>query len=144
MHDRHERCPLRDLFELVRSKAPTHARLASRELGRCSVRVTLDGRSSDIRADECGLEALQRSGQAPEAEIALTTATLLDLLDARTSLLSAVRSGELQIRCPRDQAYRLETSFRAIVIGAAHCADGAVLLRRLRAGWYPPGAEKGS
>lgn len=124
--------PVDAIVALVVRDAPAHARLAADALGALRVRVHFDGRPRDLGP---GLELSPPTGEA-QVEVWAAPAAVLDVLDGRTSLLTAIRAGGLDLRGELSALLVVDRVWRSLGHGLARAPASRALLSRLRAGWY--------
>lgn len=118
------------LAALAREIPPAYAAL-TRALDGMSVRFDVDGRACSLRCAD-GVHALGAGLAGCDTEVATDTATILDLVDARCSLVQAVRSDRLHLRGPVAAVARFDRGLGAFLAGAVRGPSFPSLLEDLR------------
>jgi hypothetical protein len=127
---------LAEALEGVKRDAPACAASMARSIGAARVVVRVDGGTTTIRSDgaDVGIDhdlAVDHDADH-DVDVTTTSRTLLDLLDGRRSLLSAVTSNAVRVRAHPAEAAGLFDAIGRFVEGVARCADASARVERFR------------
>ena len=125
-----------DALDGVKRDAPACATSMARAIGATRVVLRVDGEIAAVACDG-GEVALSRGAPAkasgaPTATLTTTTRVLLDLLDGRRTLLSAVESNAMRVRAQPADAAGLFDALGCFVEGVARGGDPASVVQRFR------------
>jgi hypothetical protein len=118
-------------LDALRREAPAHRDLLCGTLAALAVNLHVDREALGVRAAAGGL-AITEPAASARVTIRTDLATAYALLDARLTILEAVRTGRLDAR---GSAIDLAVAAEALSVflhGLVRCPSGAVLLRDLR------------
>jgi hypothetical protein len=125
---------LRRALDALERESPWHARALGRSLQGLDLEVELDGerialRSDGVRASAVTAEGPGRAG-AVRASVGLAVA--LDLIEGRSTVLGALRSGALAVRGPARAVLSGGRCADVFLHGMVRCPSSRALLRELR------------
>jgi hypothetical protein len=126
-----------EALEGVKRDAPACAASMARSIGTTRVDVHVDGETIAIWCEGAEIELARREPPylrtlAATASLTTTSRALLDLLDGRRSLLSAVASNEVRVRARPVDAAGLFDALSRFVEGVARCNGAASSIERFR------------
>jgi hypothetical protein len=122
---------LRAALDALRREAPAHHDLLSGVLVTLPVNLDIDRERFGVRATSAGLTVALPSSSA-RVTIRTDLATAYALLDARLTVLDAVRSGAVDVRGSADDLSTAAGAFSTFLHGLVRCRSGPALLRDLR------------
>jgi hypothetical protein len=136
---------LADALECMTRDAPACMLAMARSVGSTRVLLLVDGETAVLRSDGPEI-CLTTDGDAstpltdgPTATLVASSSTLLDVLDGRRSLLSAVRDNAVCVRASAADAAGLFDALRSFVEGVARSSDSPSAYERFRS--YVAGAR---
>jgi len=118
------------LGALARDVPLAHAEL-TRALDGMSIRIEVNGRACGVRCSG-GAHAFDANPASCDAEVTTDAATILDLADARVSLVEAIRSDRLRVQGPAAAVARFDRGLGAFLAGAVRSPAFPALLDDLR------------
>ncbi|HZR80792.1 MAG TPA: hypothetical protein VFD92_06825 [Candidatus Binatia bacterium] len=121
---------LLESFALMGSEAPgAYAELCGR-LARRRVRLIVDGDDLTLEFTRRGVAAV--AGGPPSIEVRATQRSILDLVDARRTLVESVLADEIELRGAPEDLLVFHEGLMAYVHGAVRAPSVADLLRSYR------------
>ncbi len=123
-------------LDLLAGQAPWHHQRLVAALAPWGLAVTLGDREERLGFDG-GTHRLLGADEVAAIELVASREAVLDLVDGRLGLATALRSGRVQARAPVTGLDDLDTAWLAYLHGAVRSSGFPRLLSRLRASGTP-------
>lgn len=124
---------LRRSVEHLEDEVPDSYRALVAELGPMVVELDVDGEVFSLRGGD-RLQVFDGAAQTPSVRIITSRAAILDVLDARVALGTAVEAGAVSVWGSLDDVQRAHDSLLAYVHAAVRAPSQPGVLSELRSG----------